>query len=142
VTVTSGPEPGRLLLDAGVWIGARQPGSPHHEVCRSLVVDPEIPVGALELTMYEVGNVLGARDGHPDAAVDMCRLISGRCGDAIVSVDPLLIRSALGIARSNRLSAYDASYVAAARREGWTLVSLDLRDLVSKGLAITPDAAV
>jgi predicted nucleic acid-binding protein len=92
--------------------------------------------------MYEVGNVLGARDGRPDEAVDMCRLIGGRCGDAIVSVDSLLIRSALGIARENRLSAYDASYVAAAHREGWTLVSVDIKDLVSKGLAITPDAAV
>jgi predicted nucleic acid-binding protein len=119
-----------------------QPGSPHHEHCRRLVVDPEISVGALQLTLYEVGNVLGARDGRPEAAVDMCRLIDGRCGDAIVSVDPLLIRSALGVAHEKRISAYDASYVAAAHREGWTLVSLDLKDLVSKGLAITPDAAV
>ena len=39
------------------------------------------------------------------------------------------------------LTAYDAAYVAAARRCGWQLVSLDLRDLVSKGLAVTPDAA-
>ena len=43
---------------------------------------------------------------------------------------------------THRLSAYDAAYVAAARREDWKLVSLDARDLVSKGLAITPDAAV
>ena len=42
----------------------------------------------------------------------------------------------------HRLSAYDASYVAAAFIEGWTLVSTDIRDLVSKDLAITPDAAV
>ena len=40
------------------------------------------------------------------------------------------------------LSAYDAAYVAAARRNGWQLVSPDVRDLVSKGLAVTPDAAV
>ncbi len=39
------------------------------------------------------------------------------------------------------LSAYDAAYVAASRRDGWTLVSTDIRDLVSKGLAVTPDAA-
>jgi predicted nucleic acid-binding protein len=92
--------------------------------------------------MHEVANVLGARDGRPDEVVDMCRLISGRCGDAIVAADPMLIRSALGIALDHGISAYDASYVAAARRESWTLVSLDIRDLVSKGLAITPDAAV
>jgi predicted nucleic acid-binding protein len=54
----------------------------------------------------------------------------------------MLMRLALSIAIEHDISAYDASYVAAARREGWTLVSLDFRDLASKGLAITPDAAV
>ncbi len=72
----------------------------------------------------------------------MCRLITGRCGAAIVDADPMLMRSALSIAAEHGISAYDASYVAAARRESWTLVSTDIRDLVSKGLAITPDAAV
>ena len=38
-------------------------------------------------------------------------------------------------------SAHDAAYVASARRQGMTLVSTDIRDLVSKGLAVTPDAA-
>lgn len=45
-------------------------------------------------------------------------------------------------ASEHGLTAYDAAYVAAARRNGWRLVSLDIRDLVSKGLAITPDAAL
>jgi predicted nucleic acid-binding protein len=49
---------------------------------------------------------------------------------------------ALSIAVGHEISASGASYVAAAHREGWTLVSLDLEDLFSKGLAITPDAAV
>jgi predicted nucleic acid-binding protein len=40
------------------------------------------------------------------------------------------------------LSGYDAAYVAVARRHDRQLVSTDIRDLVSKGLAITPDAAV
>jgi hypothetical protein len=31
--------------------------------------------------------------------------------------------------------------VAAARRHDWTLVSADIADLVSKGLAVAPDAA-
>jgi len=38
------------------------------------------------------------------------------------------------------VTAYDAAYVAVSRRHGWQLVSLDIRDLVSKGLAVTPDA--
>ena len=40
------------------------------------------------------------------------------------------------------LSIYDAAYVAAARHSGMTLVSADIADLVSKGLAVTPGAAV
>ena len=39
------------------------------------------------------------------------------------------------------ITPYDAAYVAAARRNGWTLVSTDIADLASKGLAVTPDAA-
>jgi predicted nucleic acid-binding protein len=39
-------------------------------------------------------------------------------------------------------TAYDAAYVAVARRNGRQLVSLDIRDLVSKGLAVSPDEAV
>jgi len=57
-------------------------------------------------------------------------------------VDGNLIRSIVEIAIGYRLTSYDAAYVAVARRHDWTLVSTDIRDLVSKGLAITPDAAV
>jgi predicted nucleic acid-binding protein len=132
----------RLLLDASIWHDARDLDSPYNEACRALVVDPDYSVAALDLTMYEVSNSLGARDGRSAEAVDMCNLIAGRCGHAVVAPDPMLMRSALAIAAEHGLTAYVASYVATARREGWTLVSLDLRDLVSKGLAITPDAAV
>ena len=57
-------------------------------------------------------------------------------------MDGNLIRSIIEIAIGYRLTSYDAAYVAVARRHDWTLVSTDIRDLVSKGLAITPDAAV
>lgn len=57
-------------------------------------------------------------------------------------MDGDLIRTTVEIAVEYRLTSYDAAYVAVARRYDWTLVSTDIRDLVSKGLAITPDAAV
>ena len=57
-------------------------------------------------------------------------------------MDGDLIRSTIEIAVEYRLTSYDAAYVAAARRHDWQLVSTDIRDLVSKGLAVTPDAAV
>jgi predicted nucleic acid-binding protein len=132
----------RFLLDATIWHESRDADSPYLEACRALVVDTAYPVAALFLTLHEVSNSLGARDGRASEAVDMCRLITGRCGPAIVSPDPMLMRKAISIAHEHGISAYDASYVAAAWREDWTLVSLDIKDLVSKGLAITPDAAV
>lgn len=49
--------------------------------------------------------------------------------------------TALEVASEHDLTAYDAANVAAARRNGWTLVSTDIADLVSKGLAVAPDAA-
>jgi predicted nucleic acid-binding protein len=57
-------------------------------------------------------------------------------------MDHALGEEVVRVVSEHDLSAYDAAYVAAARRNGWQLVSLDLRDLVSKGLAVTPDAAV
>jgi predicted nucleic acid-binding protein len=139
---TASPGDDRFLLDASVWHESKESDAPYGDAARALVVDPAYPVAALTLTLHEVANSLGARDGRAAEAVDMCRLITGRCGHAIVAPDPLLMRSAISIAIEHGIAAYDASYVAVARREGWTLVSTDIRDLVSKGLAITPDAAV
>jgi predicted nucleic acid-binding protein len=138
--VTTGAD--HLLLDASVWVASKVPDSRYYEASRALVVDTAYQVGTLALAVHEVANSLGVRLARPEEAVDMCRLIAGRCGSAIVDPDPMLMRSALSIAAKNGIAAYDASYVAAARRESWTLVSIDFKDLVSKGLAITPDAAV
>jgi predicted nucleic acid-binding protein len=129
-------------LDASVWHESKEAGSPYLDACRVLAADPDYPVAALTLTLHEVANSLGVRDGRAEEAVDMCRLIASRCGRAIIGPDPMLMRSAISIAAEYGITAYGASYVAAAHRESWTLVSIDIKDLVSKGLAITPDAAV
>jgi predicted nucleic acid-binding protein len=132
----------RFLLDASIWHESKFADSPYADACRALAVDSNYPVATLSLALHEVTNTLGVRRARAGDAVDLCRLITGRCGHAIVGPDPLLMRSAISIAAEHGISAYDACYVAAAHREGWTLVSIDIRDLVSKGLAITPDAAV
>lgn len=129
-----------LLLDAGIWVAAKDSDDPNRGVARELALDAN-PVAALDLTLYEVANVVGARSGRPNEATDLCRLIAGRCEDRLVAVDAELIRRAIDAAAEHNLTAYDAAYVAAAHRHGWTLVSTDVADLVSKGLAVTPDAA-
>ena len=130
-----------LLLDAGVWIAAKDADDRYYEAARALVVDVKQPVASLDLTLYETANVVGGRWGRPDAARELCRSIVKRCGDRLLSVDADLIDAAVELAGEHGLTAYDAAYVAAARRHGWTLVSADIGDLVSKGLAVAPDAA-
>ena len=110
---------------------------------RSVLDHREAPLAALDLTLYEVANVVGVALGQPGAGAravphDRCPL--RRTG--IVAVDVRTDRrERCELAAEHGLTAYDAAYVAAARRHGWTLVSTDVRDLVSKGLAVTPDAA-
>jgi predicted nucleic acid-binding protein len=130
-----------LLLDASVWVAAKDRQDRYFDSARTLAVDPALPVAALDLTLYEVANGLGARRGRHREAVDLCRLVAGRCGEGLIAVDAKLIETALELAAEHGLTAYDAAYVAAARRHGWTLVSTDIADLVSKDLAVTPDAA-
>jgi predicted nucleic acid-binding protein len=130
-----------FLLDASVWVAAKDRRDRYFESARPLVLDPTNPVAALDLTFYEVANGLGARRGHRAAAAALCQTITERCPETILSIDAHLIDSALEVATEHGLTAYDAAYVAAARRHGWTLVSADIADLVSKGLAVAPDAA-
>jgi predicted nucleic acid-binding protein len=130
-----------FLLDAGVWIAARDLDEPYCEAARPFVLDLSAPVAALDLTYYEVANAVGAKRQRGGEAMELCRLIALRCLDNIVSVDAELIRTAIGVVAEYGLTAYDAAYVATARRHGWTLVSTDIADLVSKGLAVAPDAA-
>jgi predicted nucleic acid-binding protein len=129
------------LLDAGVWVAAKDADDRYFEASRALVLDPKRPVASLDLTLYEAANVVGDRWRQLDAARDLCRTIVARCDDRLVAVDPGLIDSAVDIAAEHGLTAYDAAYVAVARRHGWTLVSTEVADLVSKGLAVTPDPA-
>lgn len=131
-----------LLLDSGVWIALGEPEESHHASALALVRGQSIPVASLDLTLYEIANVVGARDGRVADAERLMRLVLRRCRERPFAVDTDLIAAALGVAAEHGLTAYDAAYVAAARRGGWTLVSTDVRDLVSKGLAVTPDAAL
>jgi predicted nucleic acid-binding protein len=129
------------LVDAGVWVAIADPDDKYHAIAHSIVSDIEGSLAALDLTFYEVANVMGPKKGQPREGRALSRLIAKRCGENVIAVDSDLVDSALEVAAEHRLTAYDAAYVAAARRHGWTLVSTDIADLVSKGLAVAPDAA-
>lgn len=106
-----------------------------------MVGDLARPLAALDLTLYEIANAVGVKHGRPDDARYISQLVLTRCQDSLTAIDLELVDSALEIAGEHGLTAYDAAYVAAARHHRWTLVSTDIADLVSKGLAVTPDAA-
>jgi predicted nucleic acid-binding protein len=60
----------------------------------------------------------------------------------LVRVDRQLGTEVAQLATEHGLSAYDAGYVAAARRLGVTLASCDERDLVRPGLAELPSTLI
>lgn len=131
-----------LLLDSGVWIASSDVKDRWEAASRELAFGGERPTGALDLTLYEVANAVGRKWRQQAEAADLCRSVERRCAQRLVRMDGDLIWSTVEIAVEYRLTSYDAAYVAVARRYEWQLVSTDIRDLVSEGLAITPDAAV
>ncbi len=128
-----------LLLDASVWIAAVDEDDRFHSAARALALTPKHPLGALDLTIYEVANVVGVLKGKGDLAVRICRAILKRSDGRVARVDAALAEQAVKLAADNKLTAYDAAYVAAARKHSWTLVSADVKDLVTPGLALAPD---
>jgi predicted nucleic acid-binding protein len=128
------------LVDASVWASLVERDSPHREAAASLVRNGGL--AALDLTLYEIGNAVGVKQGDATEAGRVVRLLLRCCRDRVLAIDAELLDAALHLAVEHGLTAYDAAYVAAAQRNGWTLVSADVADLVSKGLAVAPDAAV
>jgi predicted nucleic acid-binding protein len=131
-----------FLVDASVWVILEEPENPQYEATLAMVRDQTRLLGALDLTLYEIANVVGVKRGDVANAQRISRLVLTLCRDRIARIDADLLDSALGIAAEHGLTAYDAAYVAAAKRYGWQLVSIDIADLVSRGLAVTPDAAL
>lgn len=130
-----------FLVDASVWGRLAEPRDRFHRQAKDFLVDSEAALAALDLTLFEIANAVGVKMGQPKRAEWLSELILLRSGDRFARVDPRLVAATVELAAEHGLTAYDAAYVAAARRNGWQLVSLDVRDLVSKGLAVTPDAA-
>jgi predicted nucleic acid-binding protein len=129
-----------FLVDASVWVAAVTPQHPQH-VQASKFLEAGVPTTVLDLTIYEVVNVVARKYRQPEAARRLVRgLLDGTRPP--MRADGELFERGVDLMAEHGLTAYDAAYVAAARRNGWRLVSLDVRDLVSKGLAVTPDAAL
>lgn len=130
-----------FLVDASVWVAAVTPRHPQY-VQAGQFLRAGAPLTVLDLTLYEVANVVARKFGELDVARKLVQGLFRGSARPPLRADVTLFEDGLDLMSEHGLTAYDAAYVAAARQNGWQLVSLDVRDLVSKGLAVTPDAAV
>jgi predicted nucleic acid-binding protein len=130
------------LLDASVLLASEDPDDVNHGDASQLLEGGD-PLATLDLAFYEVTNV-AIRSWHDHAAAHRLRERIAAVADdgGLVRVDASLIAHATTIAEEHGISAYDAAYVAAGRASNGQLVSCDVRDLVSRGLARLPGDAV
>lgn len=129
------------FADASVLLAREDADDDQHVAARRLL-SGEVPVATLDLAYYEVSNVAIRAWDDPDAASRLRGLVHALADDGgLVRAGEALVGEATAIAERHGLSVYDAAYVAGARAAGAQLVSCDLRDLVSRDLALTPDQA-
>lgn len=129
------------FLDANVILACEDPDDVHHHAARRLLGSGD-QLATLDLAFYEVTNVALRAWRDPSAARRLGLRVAAVADDGglIRAEAPLLLR-ALTIAEDHGISVYDAAYVAGAQGANGQLVSCDVRDLVSRGLARLPDVA-
>jgi predicted nucleic acid-binding protein len=128
-----------LLLDSSVVLAAIKPDDRHRESAGALLADGSVVLATLDLARYEVTNVAVRAWSAPEAVAPLLRILDRIAADGgVLESSARLIAHAAELAEDHAISVYDAAYVAAAAQAGCGLVSCDVRDLVSKGLAELP----
>jgi predicted nucleic acid-binding protein len=132
-----------FLLDASVILAAFDPEDGHHNASRAILGESDVTLATLDLARYEVTNVAVRAWRAPQRVSALLEAIERLADDGgvLVSTGALLTRAA-ELAEEHTLSVYDAAYVAASRQGERMLVSCDVRDLLSKGLALSPGEAL
>jgi len=130
------------FIDASVLLAREDADDDQHEAARELLAG-DATLTTLDLAYYEVANVAVRAWRDVQAAARLQALVAAIAADGgLVRADETLIAHAVRVADTEGLSAYDAGYVAGAASAGAQLVSCDLRDLVNRQLAVTPQQAV
>ena len=128
-----------LLLDASAILAAFDSEDDHYDAARAILGDSQVTLATLDLARYEVANVAFRAWRDPARVRDLLDAIERIADDGgvLASTSALLTRAA-ALAEEHAISVYDAAYVAASRQGERVLVSCDIRDLLSKGLALSP----
>ena len=128
------------VLDASVFVRDLTPGDPAQPTCRALLaqlVAQAIPIHAPLLLLPEVAGAISRALRDPmrgRLAVDLLRSLPNL---TLVTLDAVLAQEAAEIAADRALKGADSLYVAIARQNGITLVSLDHEQRVRAAPIIT-----
>ena len=129
-------------MDASVLLASEDLDDANHAAAKRLLGGGD-PVATLDLAYYEVANVAVRAWQDGLAATRLRQRVAAVTDDGgLLRVEPALLASATTVAEEHGISVYDAAYVAAARAVNGELVSCDIRDLVSRGLARLPADAL
>jgi predicted nucleic acid-binding protein len=127
-----------VFLDASVLLASEDLDDQHHSDARRLL-GGDLALATLDLAFYEVTNVAVRVWQDQSAARRLRERVAAVADDGgLVRVGRPLVSDAATIAAEHGISVYDAAYVAGARELKVQLVSCDVRDLVSRGLALLP----
>ena len=130
------------LLDASVLLASEDADDDNHADARRLLTGRD-PLTTLDLAYYETTNVAIRAWRRPEVGVRLRERIAALAIDGgVIRADTVLLQRAAEIAETYGISAYDAAYVAGAEQAGGELVSCDVRDLISRGLARRPGDAL
>jgi len=128
----------RWLVDASVLLAAEDADDDNHSAAVELL-EAAHPLLTLDLAFYEVSNVaMRAWDDQEAAGRLRSRVAAIADEGGVIRAEPSLLERAEWIAAHHGIAVHDASYAAAADASSARLVSCDIRDLVSRGLAILP----
>jgi predicted nucleic acid-binding protein len=126
-----------IFLDASVLLAAEDADDGQHSGSLALLRSGD--VATLDLALYETTNVAVARWNDPEAGLRLReRFWTIAELGTLVRLDRQLGEEVARLVAEHQLSAYDAAYVAGARRLDIVLASCDQRDLVGPGLAQLP----
>lgn len=128
----------RWLVDASVLLAAEDADDDNHDAA-VVLLEAADPLLTLDLAFYEVSNVAICAWQDPAAAVRLRARVAAIADDGgVLRAEPSLLERAERLAARHGIAVYDAAYVAAADVSSARLVSCDIRDLVSLGLAVLP----
>lgn len=130
-----------LLVDASVWVAAIDTDDPGSTASYELIRRAEIDRATIDLACLEVTNALSRRCSASTAKATL-QLMRWSTRGRTVSLSESELDHLGEVVSRTGLSAYDGAYVVVAASRRWQLVSLDRRDLVEPGWAITPERAL